>query len=200
MDADQLQQLINAVAQPGRSGKRLTPFSSTNATDWLAWRENFMHVAALKDWTPQQRKLEILAAMEGLACRQVRTIDVDGLTWEQVLDAYGNRFLPPAAGQLAREEFASSKQYDQESITSWHTRIAELYSRAYPNGDVENDTVLIDRFIFGLFHPDVMERTLDVNPNTMTAALATATMKLANVQRAARARGEQHGRHWSDEY
>ena len=69
-----------------------------------------MHVAELKAWTPQQRKLEILAAMEGLACRQVRTIDVDGMTWRtRFSNAYGNRFLPPAAGQLAREEFASSK-------------------------------------------------------------------------------------------
>ena len=61
--------------------------------------------------------------------------------------------------------------------------------------DVETDTVLIDRFIFRPLSILMLWSAHSTStPNTMTAALATATMKLANVQRAARARGEQHGR------
>ena len=148
-----------------------------------------MRVAELQQWNPQQRKLQILAAMEGLACRQVSTIDTDGMTWEEVLTAYGNRFLPPAAGQLAREQFRAAKQWQQEDITAWHTRLTELYARAFPDGNLETDVVLIEQFVLGLAHPKVMEKTLDTSPQTMQAALNSATTKLANVERVQRATG-----------
>ena len=184
----QFQQLLtNTAPRPG-SEKRLPPFSSANATDWLSWKATFLRVAELKNWNDGQRRAQILAAMEGLACRQVQTINVDGppqMTWREILTAYGNRFLPPAAGQLARQEFSSAAQATGESITAWHTRISELYSRAYPAGNVETDQQLCEQFMLGIANKEVMTRTFDVNPNTMTQCLEVATTKQANVKRVA---------------
>ena len=191
LQPDQLQQLIQAVGggNGNRSSKRLTPFSSADPTDWIAWRTTFGRVAELQQWNDNQKRLQLLAAMEGLACRQVSTIDVDGMGWEEILNAYGNRFLPPAAGQLAREQFSAAKQWESEGITAWHTRLSELYGRAYPNGNLDTDRILIEKFVMGLNHATVLDRTWDTDPQTMQAALNTATTKLANVERVRRATG-----------
>ena len=185
MDDAQFQQLLQNVAPRPASEKRLPAFSSGNPTDWLSWRSTFLRIAELKQWNDDMRRSQILAAMEGLACRQVQTIDVDAgpMTWQEILVAYGNRFLPPAAGKLAREEFANAKQVDGESITAWHTRISELFLRAYPGNNVETDITLLDRFVLGLANKEVMSRTFDGEYHTMTEALQIATTKMANVKR-----------------
>ena len=193
MTQDQLNQLITAATGGGaarrRQEKRLTPFSTGQSADWLAWRANFTRVASLNNWTDDEKRSQILAAMEGLACRQVQTVPVDGvppantkMTYTEVLDAYEQRFLPPAAGQMAREDFHMAKQGDHETVTAWHTRLVEIFCRAYPARDQDADTQLIEKFIAGLNHPTVQERTFVLRPASMSAALAEATSMVAAVR------------------
>ena len=51
MTQDQLDRLITAATGGGtarrRQEKRLTPFSTSQSADWLAWRANFNRVASL---------------------------------------------------------------------------------------------------------------------------------------------------------
>ena len=183
MNEDQFQQLLNTVGPRPASEKKLPAFSSANPTDWLSWRQTFLNIAELKQWNAAMRRSQIIAAMEGLACRQVASIDTAAMNWQEVLIAYGNRFLPPAAGKLAREEFSSAQQTTGESITAWHTRITELFQRAYPANDVETDPMLIERFVLGLANKEVLSRTFDTETATMTVALQVATTKQANVKR-----------------
>ena len=192
MTADQLPQLIQAVtpapaaAAPRRKAeKRLAPFSTGKDTDWLAWKATYLRVAELNDWDEEEKRKQILASMEGLAMRLVQTIKVDApvkLTSDQILTAYENRFLPPAAGQLAREDFREARQRRSESVNAWHTRISEIFARAYPARDIETDSQLIEQYVGGFYHPTVQERTFVTNPTTMTEALNTATSMVAAVR------------------
>ena len=127
--------------------------------------------------------------MECLACRQVQTVPVDGappgnvpMNYTEILNAYEPCFLPPAAGQMAREDFNMAKQGDHETVTAWHTRLVEIFCRAYPTNDQDTDTQLIEKFVAGLNHPTVQERTFVLRPPTMSAALAEATSMVAAVR------------------
>ena len=177
---DQLAQLIGAVRLP-HGDKKLPAFSSGLPDDWVSWRTTFNNVAELKTWTDQQRKMQLVAAMEGTAVRMVSHVDADAYTWDGLLEEYGNHFLPAAQSHLAESQFQQAKQGDREAIVAYHTRLRELYSRAHPRADAQNAHDLINKFIFGLAHPVVKDRTFDSHPATYSEALAVATSKAAGV-------------------
>ena len=119
MNAEQFQQFMqqmqannNAAVHNADRSKRLTPFNSGDAVDWLAWRKVYENTRLLKGWNDQQSKLQLIAAMEGTACRFVSDIAVhdDAITWQQVLQRYHERFVPPQAGKSARLDFRRLKQ------------------------------------------------------------------------------------------
>ena len=186
MTPAQLQQLLGAIGGGGGGGqgreKRLPPFTSANAKDWITWKNTFENVATLKQWGDQEKKLQLIAAMEGKAQTSVATVQVGPMNADQVMQAYSNRFLPPQAGAQAREEFKQAAQRVDESLMEWHSRLSELFSRAHPNDDKETDIRLIERFIRGMNHGVIMDRTNDANPQNMTDALQVATTKLAGIQ------------------
>jgi hypothetical protein len=182
MNAEQLAELIAAVRAPASDGKRLSPFVTGDPVDWTAWKQNFENVITLKGWTNAQARAQLKAAMEGVACRMVHDIVVtDQHTYQEVLVLYGNRFLPPAASRLARSDFKKAKQTNSETITQWHTRLRELYTRAHPNQDTDTSVELIECFLLGLAHQQVrFLANLDL-PQTYSLALNSATDKLASL-------------------
>ena len=177
----QFQAILDAVRPPANNEKKLPPFSTGLPNDWVAWRTTYGNIANLKNWTDDQRKAQLIAAMEGTAVRMVTHVDTGPLLWNQVLDAYGNHFLPAAQSHLAETQFQSAKQGEREAIVAWHTRLRELFSRANPGVDEENSKQLISKFVFGLAHPVVKDRTYDTHPDTYSRALEVATSKAAGV-------------------
>lgn len=169
------------AAQGG--GKRLTPFSSGEPSDWIAWKRVFENTRTLKGWNDVEAKNQLVAAMEGMACRNVADIPTDGedVTWKTLMAAYSNRFLPPATGKAARRDFAAARQVEKESMVQWHTRVRETFLRAYPEQNAEESIDLIEKFLFGIYNPRVREGAVNENPDTMTAALNVAVTKSANL-------------------
>ena len=185
----QLQQIIQAAAPaaaPARrkAEKRLSPFTTGRDVDWLAWKANYVRVAALNGWDEDEKRHQILASMEGLACRLIQTVQVDNppLTSDEIIAAFEARFLPPAAGQMAKEDFNEARQRRTETVNAWHTRIVEIFLRAYPTRDLDTDSQLIEKFIGGIYHPTVQERTFVAQPTTMLDALNIATSMVAAVR------------------
>ena len=179
--------LIAAIAPAGNqrrraTEKRLPSFSSGNASQWYTWRNGYLNIAELKQWDDEEKKLQLIAAMEGEANSMVSSINTVGRNWQQVLADYSNAFLPPAAGEEAREDFKRAKQRPEESLAHWSARLIELYSRAFPLGNNNTDVQLIERFIRGMNNAVVMDRTHDTRPTTMRDALQTASTKLAGIQ------------------
>ena len=174
---------IGAAARPAapRADKKLTPFSTGDGTDWIAWRRTFEAVRALNHWSPDMARGQLVAGMEGAACRMVADIVTDHLTCGEILKRYGDRFLPPAQSRLARQLFKDASQNANESITAWHTRVRELYSRAHPEGDLERAVELVERFLLGLAHSKVRELSYAKLPETMAQALTEASNAAATV-------------------
>lgn len=159
------------------------PLKTVDPQQWRIWRRNFEQIAAIKHWQDERQRREIASSMEGDAALAVMDIpvDVQNATGQDLLIQYEERFVPAAAGQLARSEFKAAKQKPGETILAWHTRLRELFLRATPNGNANNDQALIDTFTQNLVDPAIMMYVLDANPATYAAALQAAQNKQATL-------------------
>ena len=180
LNEDQFNQLLGRIG--GGAGRKLPPFSSGDSNAWLEWRLTFNNVADLNNWNDDMCRRQLKAAMEGYAAAAVASIEIpDDATRRAALNLYEAKFVTPAASAAARQQFLTAKQREDESLTAWHTRLAALYRRSDPNGDHEQARELKERFIMGIAHPVVRERTYDANPDTMAACLTVASDKFATI-------------------
>ena len=182
MNAQQVADIMNAVnALPRGVGKRLTSFESGTGSDWVTWREHFDATRLINDWQDERARRELKAAMLGEAARLTSDIAIDGagVNLDAVLAAYAGRFLPAAAGQVARVEFHAAFQRPDETVLQFHGRCREMFLRAYPDQAPNNSVLLIQTFALGLADTEVSRFVLDQNPATFAAASNTAQVKSA---------------------
>lgn len=183
MDQAQLQQLLNGIQGGGGGGsKKLTNLESTLPTDWRIWRSHFTTTCAINGWGDLRARRELKAAMLGEACRLTADINVEtvGLTLEAVLTSYEGRFLPAAAGTIARAEFGTLGQHPNETIVQYHSRARDLFTRAYPEVELANVNTsnhLIGMFALGLANTEVSRHVLDKAPATYEDACREAQSK-----------------------
>jgi hypothetical protein len=219
MNDAQLAQLIAAVAPAppaagaaaaaapavGINDRKLPPFETGTAEDWVHWRMTFNAIATLKNWPEETRRAMIKASMQGYAIAAVSAVEygpwppiaavaaapgvpavvgVAGrpeLTSEQILDAYEAKFVTAANSTYARRQFKDAVQRHDESLVAWHTRLIMLYRRSEPRADMENARELREHFIDGISSPQVREYVMDQNPTTMSDCLSVATNKAATI-------------------
>ena len=183
MNEEQLNRLIAALAPQGRDGgQRLPTFTTATSTDWLVWRRSFLVHAQKNNWNARRQKMEIVSSMQGQAAQDTQGIpwEADDITPAQLLDRYEAKFVPAAAGQLARAEFADAQQHLDESINAFHSRLLTLFRRAYPGRpNPTNDVQLIEAFGLKLLDAVVSQYTLDANPATYEEALQVAQRREA---------------------
>ena len=190
MNEAQFRELLGAIRPQGN--RKLEAFSSGDGVEWLAWRNNFEITATINGWPPQRARRELAASMTGVAKQYVRDIAIgDGGLAANVppeallLDLYEARFLPAAAGDLARVSMRDARQIEEETILAWHARLRGLFVRAYPQllpADIENSQDLRDTFILGLANSEVRGDTWKARPQTYMAALTQATNQHAGLQ------------------
>jgi len=119
--------------------------------------------------------------MEGEAARSTQDlIPEDFANMAAMLTAFEARFVPAADTKLSRAQFESARQLPNELMTAWHSRLRELYIRAFPGQDVENSSLLIDQFVKRLYDRKVAEWVINASPATYAQALATAQNVVAN--------------------
>ena len=176
LNNDQLQELIQGVR--GGGGRKLHSLEETSATAWVTWRGHFEMVCTINNWGALRGCREIKAAMQGAASLLVADIPLPNpANVEAFLDDYALRFMPPAAGQVARTEFHSLAQRPDETIAMYHGRGRELFLRAYPGHDPEDSILLIQQFALGLADSEVARFVLDRDVATYAEASNQAMLK-----------------------
>lgn len=188
----QFRELMGAI---NVSKTKVEKFASADGVEWMTWRSNFEITCDINGWAiagvaadailrnQTRRKREIAAAMQGAAKRAVADIEwrPDAVTSAQLLTLYEERFLPAAQGDLAYVSFGSAAQRETETALEWHSRLRDLFGRAYPlrRADAEHDRDLIQRFVLGMKDQKVREAIYDRRPATYSAALVEAHNKVA---------------------
>ncbi len=107
--------------------------------------------------------------------------------FRQVKADYQDRFITPADSDQARADFSLAQQGADESLLEFHSRLRELFTRAYPAamGNIDGAPmrqILRDRFILGLLHPAIKEYTWDQRPANYMECLAVVQRKQATLQ------------------
>ncbi len=179
-----------APAAPAPSGVRKIPlFEETgDATAWATWITRFETVANIAGWNEARMKAELKAGMSGAAALVTRDINIqDPRTFQQVKNDYQDRFITPADSDQARADFSLAQQGAEESLLEFHSRLRELFTRAYPAamGNIDGapmGQILRDRFISGLLHPAIKEYTWDQRPANYMECLAVVQRKQATLQ------------------
>lgn len=173
--------------------KKLDPLDSTVGIEWISWKETFEQVSNINGWDDLRKRRELRAAMKGAAARHIRDIVVtppalaQGAvapagridTIEAALEAYEARFIPPAAGRVAKLEYDAARHQPHELVAEWHGRLRELFIRAYPGQAVETSAFLIQHFAMHMIDETVAGFVVDRDPQTYTMAGDYAQQKAA---------------------
>src|SRR6056300_272324 len=179
-------------AEEKMSTFKVRPFSGEKGDDdWASWRSNFNMVCLGNGWDDKTGKAAAYIAMKGRAARATRNIktsDADKVT--DLLDKFEKVFLPESATAYAMSLFQLAKQEEGESSLDWHTRIGDLYARAYPSKtDSETSAELILRFCHGFRDRSLVFRLYNPKPKTFSEALEKAQADEASSHIASDGRG-----------
>lgn len=179
---DNVQQALHNHGQGNDNAKLMSYNNKPEEMTWTDFRVHFITVMQTTGWNDLRARRQLKIAMKGEAATMVNDLTVEGHNNIQaMLNAFEQRFLPAAEGNLIRAEFRAARQQPNETLLKFHTRIRTLFVRAYPNDPVANNRHLIDTFVAGLADPAIKMHTLDQTPNTFAEALIHAQTKEANL-------------------
>jgi hypothetical protein len=99
--------------------------------------------------------------------------------WQALISRYQEKFMLAAAGVYSRAEYNIAKQISSEDVGGWHARLRDLYNRAYPGEEVDNNLPLIEKFVTQLINKEVFKFVFERDPATFPGALALAQTKTA---------------------
>ena len=191
-----------AQANNNRARVKLSPFTSTNASDFREFRDRANTCRQLNGWTQQEAKQMIRTQMEGVAGKRMLTVVVggdpdlvpppdDAKTYEEYMDQVQLRFQHREASSLAIADFQKSRMRPDEDYLGWHVRLHDIHCLAYPNRDHDTDGDLIRQFILGLTDQVIADHLMERDPNNYEDCLAQAQSKqgkLAQVRQSMKAR------------
>ena len=165
-----LRRLMQAAAAP--RGMKPPRLSSIDSESFLVWRRNFIDISALNEWNVHRSKVAARSSLEGEAASLCHSIPLgdNAFTLDMLLDAYENRIMSPAATTLAETLFESATQVPGETVNKWHSRLRNLYLRAFPEelANLENSRQLIKKFLNGLADPQIRLHAKAQNPENYT--------------------------------
>ena len=159
--------------------RKITPLEKVDPIEWQNWRAMFTMIARVMQWNDLRQRQELFINVQGEAAHVVQDIDPEApqMTIDDLLTAYESRFVTRGAGDLARMEFSTAKQSDDEEILAYHGRLRSLFKRAYPAADVNapvEGRMLREKFILGLANPEIRKEVWKAQPGDFAAALTAA--------------------------
>jgi len=134
----------------------------TGQTSWKSYKQYFTRLALCNGWTTRVEKAQnLLIAMEGAAAETVRGLTADkdedyDFIWENLARRFGHIDEP----ERAKRPFDNKKQLESETIEVFEQGLRTVFREAWPTGDPkskENDSMLLRRFIDGLFDPALQQ-------------------------------------------
>lgn len=148
-------------------------FGNEKGEDWLSFRRRIAYAIAQHNCNEEQSKRALYCSMRGNAARAVSNIDPEDplMTFQQMIEAFERRFIPPAVGEMAISQFETAVQQQKEDVLDFHSRLRDLWIRAY---DDPNEQRLIRRFAIGLRNSQIRLRILRGAPADYNAALELA--------------------------
>ena len=141
---------LNTTMTPAHKEQAPTTLSEIDSIKWYSFKSNFIKTSKMNEWKDERAVLKLQTSLRDQAARAVEHIPIaDDCTLKDALEAMETVFVNPSAVEYAEAMFYSSARQPGEAIILWHTRVRELFLRAYPSAtaeEVEENKTLKDRF------------------------------------------------------
>ena len=174
--------VAQGVAQAPRPAPRKTPtLDVVDPIEWMTFRRAFEITHRINMWDDVRGRQELAAAMEKEAARVTSHVNPQDLNLLQMLQQYEALFVTRAASEAAKTAFHQTKQAAGETLLAYHSRLRDLYIRAYPGNDAEASEILRRQFIFHLRDARISDWANMQRPQTYQAALAAAEDRAAGL-------------------
>ena len=152
-------------------------FADHDNENWLSFRISFLKHVTLNSWSDHNARLMLDSSVIGNAAIAVAGLgpsNYENLT--QMLDAFEGRFMPMVASRAVQTQFETATIAPDEPVARFHGRLRALFIRAYPQraAELEQDQILIRRFMTGLASPEETRTVAATRPTTFTKALEAA--------------------------
>ena len=151
--------------------------------EWSTFRRAFEITVRVNNWDDLRARQELAAAMKKEAARVTFHVNPNAFqqTTERMIAAYDAIFVTRAASEAAKAAFHAAKQIRGETLVAYHSRLRDLFARAYPLHDGEASEILRRQFIMGLQDWRVQDYTTMQHPATYAAALNAAQDRVAGL-------------------
>lgn len=153
--------------------KEVSPptLSDVDPIKWVTFHKAFSRVALLNQWSDDRAKLMLQTSLQDAAARAVEHVTFRGSDkLQDAIDKLSVIFINPASTQLYKTKFKDASRSPGEELIMWHTRVREMFMRAYPQvQNQEENEDLKERFVLGLRNRSLTQTLLSAeNYTTMT--------------------------------
>ena len=131
---------------------KLPPF--TGKERWKIWLNRFMEVARLRQWSDEQKLMELLPKLQGPAGEFVfdQLNSSTRRSFSELIEELNNRFRVVETTKTFRTLFTNRDQAYGESAETYAAELKRLYDKAYPERDRDTRSEdLLRRFLGGLY-------------------------------------------------
>jgi len=162
-------------------------FSGESSKRYLEWVREVDKVRLAADLDLDTIKAVALQTTKGVASDYLtRLLQAQGdITWNEMKEALSQRFSDVTDTYVAMRKLRTLKQHKGDSPSTFAEYIKNMAEQAYPLQDM-NDPImqrqLVDIFVDGLQSDAVVRRLLRERPDTLDAALNSASREAANLR------------------
>jgi len=162
-------------------------FSGESSKRYLEWVRELDKVRLAADLDLDTLKSVALQTTKGVASDYLtRLLQTDvNITWNELKEVLAQRFSDVTDTYVAVRKLRTLKQHKGESASTFAENIRNMADQAYPHQDLADPIMqrqLVDVFVDGLQSDAVVRRLLRERPDTIDAALTSASREAANVR------------------
>ena len=144
---------------------------------WSHFISHFVAVAAINDWTEQEKAQFLAVSLRGEACQMLRFIPNDvKQNFQRLQQALENHYEPSDRTEMYMIKLRNRKRLEKETIFQLSQSIKQLTVQAYPeaHGKIFED-LCRGHFLQALDDPEFKKRVFDANTVTFDQMVSTAS-------------------------
>ncbi|KAJ8915287.1 hypothetical protein NQ315_014795 [Exocentrus adspersus] len=152
---------------------------------WNTYIRQFQAITC--NWTEEEKRTSLIAALRGEALEVLRTIPEGSLSYANITAALEMRYRDAHLQEVYRVQLRSRRQWVEESIQEYEMDISRMVNLAYPAAPAKFlEQLTVSNFIDGLRGPEISQAIRLARYRTDSGALAQA-IEIKAAKKASRA-------------
>lgn len=162
-----------ADSKKPKGAMKLAKLTKADPGSWRFWKRKFQGVRQVNDWSDDRAKEEMISSFHDAAEVKVSHVDLDKLTFQELLVTCDDIFMPEAQRKIAVAKLANIKQLPKETLNEYYARVVTLYRDAKPemsDKEIISSEEVLNKWLTGVRHPVHIMLARVQNPKTVKEA------------------------------